>query len=365
MSKGVLHINVSNPGFLPMKRALDAYVNNFADHRDKSCSLEISPPAAVTLEPALRKINQVPQDATTYAVAFPLGIDSSLLDQEADLSFGHCLLPLRGGFVYFDRHLKVVAINSFHGVPNPDHIPQDAAFLQFEKPLLLPQVAREALKNRWRPVTLKELRARGAMAFTWIGRGEALPGIESHPPPDGAFAYVLKGGRSIYFPVQHYDTGVRPKLSEIHDFSFSRGLWLDVCKQTFKRAALLILLYIFVGYYAICKAEGWDSATSWYFLSTTFTTVGYGDFAPTKQSTRAIAIGILPLGLIIVGFLISASQAYQLSKPSTVSSEDPLQAVIKAADPKQKQKALEKLVFEHAALVDVDEDGKVCSCPMF
>jgi hypothetical protein len=217
-------------------------------------------------------------------------------------------------------------------------------------------VTQEALGHRLHPVTDPNLQSRGAVVFTWINKGEVLPGIP--PLARGALAFILKGGRGVYFPISHYNSGVRLRMHEIHDFSYSRRLWLRVCNETLLRGALFLVLYLLVGHYAICRAEGWDSATSWYFLSITFTTVGYGDFAPTMQSTRAIAIGLLPLGLVVVGFAISASQAYALSKPLK-AIEDPFAAMLKILDPKKKQKALEKLVFDEAALFDVDDDGKV------
>ena len=42
-----------------------------------------------------------------------------------------------------------------------------------------------------------------------------------------------------------------------------------------------------------------------YYIVATITTVGYGDFAPTSQLSRAFSLVLMPLGLIIIGFGLS------------------------------------------------------------
>jgi len=320
----------------------------------------LSPRAALTLDKAALKKAGVPLEAQTFAFAFPMGIYRSLIDSSADLTTGACRVVLNGAFFYFDKHDKVVAINCFVDAPPLEGRSNRAPVLQFDKPLDLPEVAKEALSHRLRPVTNPSHRDVGAVAFTWINRGEAIPGII--PYCDGAFAYIFKGGRSVYFPLRNHQTGGRRRVSQIHDFAFSRSLWFNVFRETVHRGLIFFALYVLVGYYAICKIEGWDSPTSWYFLSTTFTTVGYGDYAPTKQLTRAIAIGLLPLGFITVGLAISAAQAYKMSRPHHSRreiAEDPYIDIFEVFDLKKKESALEKLFLEQAALFDINDNGQV------
>ncbi len=51
-----------------------------------------------------------------------------------------------------------------------------------------------------RPLALSALLDKGAAAFCWISPSEPLPGFQL-PPPAGAFAYTLRSGEGIYFPV--------------------------------------------------------------------------------------------------------------------------------------------------------------------
>jgi len=355
-----IEIHVDHIGFTPLRPALESFFKSQTN--PTVCGPALSARAAITLDEATRKIAGIPVEATTFAFAFPLLLDRNLIQTEIhdlrDPSSGPCHLPLNGAFVYFDRLGHVASVNCLIDAPPEQDRPKRAAVLQFEKPLDLPQATVAALAHRFRPTTQPTHIELGAVAFTWINRAENLPGIKN-PPSEGAFAFILKGGRSVYFPIRHRDSGIGCKVSEIHDFAYSRALWFQVCKETVYQGAAVLAAYILVGYYAICKTEGWDSPTSWYFLSTTFTTVGYGDYAPTKQLTRAIAIGLLPLGLIVVGIAISANQAYKLSKPPRKTEEDPVLTALKVFDPKKKDKALMKLIFEEAALFDIDDDGRV------
>jgi len=353
---GTLEFVASHQGFMPLEKALDSF---FALRRGRP---DLSPVAPITLDGGSRKLAGIPLEASHFSYLFPVEVDQSLIEAKAaETPSGPCLLALYGGFVYFDKHKRITAINAFEA-SQLENIPKRAAVLEFEDPLALPPEAMEALALRFRPVTLPFMLERGAVDFTWIHRGESLPGISS--PTNGAFAYVFMGGDCVYFPVASRASGVTLKLSEIHNFSFSRSLWYDVYKDMLKRGALLLALYVLVGYYAICKTEGWDPASSWYFLSISFTTVGYGDYAPTKQVTRAISIVLLPLGLIIVGFAISASQAFTLSKPSR-KHHDATHAALSILDPKKKQKALAKLVFKEAAFFDVDGNGQLSREELF
>jgi hypothetical protein len=55
------------------------------------------------------------------------------------------------------------------------------------------------------------------------------------------------------------------------------------------------------------RKEGWSRFDSFYWSFITGTTVEYGDFRPTNRGSRAIAICIPFLGLILSGFVIAVA----------------------------------------------------------
>jgi Ion channel len=66
----------------------------------------------------------------------------------------------------------------------------------------------------------------------------------------------------------------------------------------------LVLLVMLLGY-LVGKREGWSRFDSLYWAFVTATTVGYGDFRPTKRGSRVIAIVIAVLGLLTAGIIIA------------------------------------------------------------
>ena len=63
------------------------------------------------------------------------------------------------------------------------------------------------------------------------------------------------------------------------------------------------------GYWGFARVNDLRGVWSWYLLSATLSTVGLGDVAPTLSSTRALAIFIIPAGLIIMSYGVSANGA--------------------------------------------------------
>ncbi len=72
---------------------------------------------------------------------------------------------------------------------------------------------------------------------------------------------------------------------------FGSGLWLTF-PLLFCIAAVIIVLGQFIG-----KKEGWSRIDSFYWSFVTATTVGYGDFRPTKTPSKIVAILIAFLGI--------------------------------------------------------------------
>lgn len=80
---------------------------------------------------------------------------------------------------------------------------------------------------------------------------------------------------------------------------FGSGLWV-AGPVVLSLAVVIILLGQFVG-----SHEGWSRFDSFYWSFVTATTVGYGDFRPTKRRSRIVAIVIAILGLVLTGIVIA------------------------------------------------------------
>ena len=77
------------------------------------------------------------------------------------------------------------------------------------------------------------------------------------------------------------------------------GLWLFS-----PLLSALVLGIMLLGYLA-GKEEGWSHLDSFYWAFVTATTVGYGDFRPTRRKSKIIAIFIVLLGLLTTGIIIA------------------------------------------------------------
>jgi hypothetical protein len=113
------------------------------------------------------------------------------------------------------------------------------------------------------------------------------------------------------------------RINECHDFAWSRDLWRAAATSTARVAMALIIIYLLVGFYCLARLDGMSVLDSWYFLAATLTTVGIGDYAPTKQVTRALACFLIPFGLVVVSMCISYAQALALSSGTSKDSKDP------------------------------------------
>mmetsp|Transcript_168 Transcript_168/g.373 ORF Transcript_168/g.373 Transcript_168/m.373 type:complete len:840 (+) Transcript_168:136-2655(+) len=102
------------------------------------------------------------------------------------------------------------------------------------------------------------------------------------------------------------------RLSTCHDFSWSRSLWKIAVKQIVAFFLGLVIVWCILGYFVL--ASEFDGVVSWYFLSATLSTTGFGDFAPTTQSTRAVACFMVPFGLVIISLGMSLAYAHTMTK---------------------------------------------------
>jgi voltage-gated potassium channel len=90
------------------------------------------------------------------------------------------------------------------------------------------------------------------------------------------------------------------------------GMLLDAVPVLFPLVLLIVAMAILIG-----RREGWSLSDSIYYGFVTATTVGYGDFRPTRPASKALAIVIAYLGLIQIGIVVAlaiqaVTEAYDL-----------------------------------------------------
>jgi len=66
----------------------------------------------------------------------------------------------------------------------------------------------------------------------------------------------------------------------------------------------LLLLIALVGY-LIGRLEGWSAFDALYHAFINATTVGYGDFRPSRKGSKALAILLALVGLIFTGMIVA------------------------------------------------------------
>ena len=139
------------------------------------------------------------------------------------------------------------------------------------------------------------------------------------------------------------------KLTDCHDFAWSRTLWRNASAEAGRNIFLLLCAYLFLGfllmaYYDPSIADGnWLTVDGWYFLSATMTTVGIGDYAPETQLSRGFAIVMIPSGLVVLSMVLAGISMYNKSLTPTLK-----------ADPGFDRSAEAHKLFE---AIDVNNDG--------
>ena len=66
----------------------------------------------------------------------------------------------------------------------------------------------------------------------------------------------------------------------------------------------LLLLIVLVGY-LVGRIEGWSAFDAVYHAFINATTVGYGDFRPSRKGSKALAILLAIVGLIFTGMIVA------------------------------------------------------------
>lgn len=81
------------------------------------------------------------------------------------------------------------------------------------------------------------------------------------------------------------------QIARFRRIPFKQTLFIDLLlDSTTRRVFIYIFVMIFVGAVIYHYLEGWNWVDSFYFVVVTLTTIGYGDFAPTKDITKLITI---------------------------------------------------------------------------
>ena len=114
------------------------------------------------------------------------------------------------------------------------------------------------------------------------------------------------------------------KIEERFHF-FSRALFLDLF---FNRKTRPVFIYavIIIGLGAMLYhwLEGWGWLDSVYFVVITLTTIGYGDFSPTKPVTKVITIfyGLNGIVLLLILFdIIRTLRGWSLDDKAKLTQE--------------------------------------------
>jgi hypothetical protein len=303
-------------------------VQREAGSADSSLGL-LSPKAAITLKAEVKRLAGIPDAATHFAFMHPL---SCFADRMQKLVQQHAVHKpswldalLIGAFVYFSESDEVLRINALALGASPNFLfldgPHDCSAASF---------GHLEDHDRAQPVTLSHLRAAGLCSFAWVVPSEQPGGAPLNRRvgvPSGAFAFgALPNGAAEpahYFwrvalslpPVQ-----ATSALSSAFESAFGsmqqiaadaeeeqQKLSADVAEharsplEVWLRTHLLRLVgYYMAGCLVYTHLEGWHSFDVVYFLTTTATTVGYGDLAPRSALGRAFTIVYAPVGCLYV-----------------------------------------------------------------
>lgn len=104
-------------------------------------------------------------------------------------------------------------------------------------------------------------------------------------------------------------------------------------------ACVIVGIGMVIGYF-----EGWSPSSSLYYAIITFTTVGYGDLVPTRESMRLLAIFFLPLAVAVFGAVLGRIAGYYMDRQTKKAEKEFLHRQVTLSD---------------LAVMDTDGDGGV------
>ena len=333
-------------------RAL-AILNRIAKTKDSHGQL--APITSISiLDPAARVKAGIPESASHYCFAYPLdclrsdfdGLLKSLVSSADHTQSDEAVLMffLLGGFCYFrieGVHVPpaLVAINALTLEPAGQAVVGE---LMFEGPFSASDEASRivAKAGRMASMTIGNLVEVGISSFAWINPGEAPGGVSlGRPLPHGAFLYkrTTADGKdhAFYYVIRRDNENLAPTSEErLARLAFERNVpdggtiqaaftqiisafaaakeeareleedlshWREgAAGQWVRSFGVLLPAYYLVGWIFYGLVEGWSALDVAYYLTTTVTTVGYGDFCPSTALGRWFTALYAPLGTITV-----------------------------------------------------------------
>ena len=180
-----------------------------------------------------------------------------------------------------------------------------------------------------RPVTLEPLKHASFRSFAWANPDE-LPGgngLSTHKElnwSNGAFIYEFTNGQAVFYRVLPTSDGAKPALyadgaKEMAEaFTTVRSMFEQACVDAVRLArdidlesrspittwlgayGILIPAFYVIGAIAFGYLEEFNTLDTLYFLTTTVTTVGYGDLTPQTPYGRLLTAIMAPLGCVVV-----------------------------------------------------------------
>jgi hypothetical protein len=109
------------------------------------------------------------------------------------------------------------------------------------------------------------------------------------------------------------------RISNCHDFAWSRSLWRDASLRIIATAMGALIIYVVVAS-LLAYSDGLRGVDIVYFISASVNTVGLGDISPQSQFHRAASVITLPFGLVILSLCLAANEAW--SKTSKRKPDD-------------------------------------------
>ena len=310
----------------------------------------LSPLVPISIRDEDRAKAGIPPSATHYSFAYPLDClrdDFDTTMASVIGSAGHdpgdegiLMFFLLGGHVHFNcshgSPPQLVSVNALSLSPGDGTSSADAS-LFFDGPYEAPMEAVRALRRDGRlcGVTVDGLRKAGIADFAWINPkeqpgGHALSESVEHYS-NGAFIYTMRDEalKSFYYALRpqgegsvvadaHATSNVSDALT-LHaaftemfsTYSLAKmssaqlqddlNMWrTSPLTKWIRQFGPVLLLYYLAGIFIYGRLEGWSALDVCYFLTTTVTTVGYGDFAPASELGRWITSIYAPFGTVAV-----------------------------------------------------------------